>query len=316
MALKVAYFFCLMVVALFSGYQATKRGWLKKEQSQGISTFMMLYLFPLVVILSIWKLNISLGLILLPIIGVLTSLATIIPSLIVSRVFKFLPSQTGSYIGAAMCSNVGLTLGAFVCFILLGEAALSYSLIYIIYFIPFFFTLVFYIVSLYGNVDKPGFRDSLKRAFLEPFSLVPNLSVIAGFAINVTGIHRPPFLELVNEIVVYITNFSFLFASGMTFDFSKIRGYAKEAISMLPIKFIFSPLVGVGLVYLLTLGNIKDTLLLKVIFIESSMPVAVFAMLLPQFFPLDQDLANSVWVYTTIGVLFFLPVMVYILGMF
>jgi predicted permease len=305
-----------MVVALFSGYLATRRGWLKRERSQGISMFMMIYLFPLVIVLSIWKLNISLGLILLPIIGALTSLATIIPSLIISRVFKFVPSQTGSYIGAAMCSNVGLTLGAFVCFVLLGEAGLSYALIYITYFVPFFFTIVFYISSLYGSVDKPGFGESLKRAFLEPFSLVPNLSVIAGFAINVIGIHRPPFLGLVNEIAVYLANFSFLFASGMTFDFSRVKGYAKEAISMFPIKFVFSPFVGVGLVYLLTLGNIKDKLLLKVVLIESSMPVAVFAMLLPQFFPLDQDLANSAWVYTTIGVLFFLPVMVYILGMF
>jgi len=315
MSFKVISFFCIIIVALFSGYCAQKRGWVSREQSQRISGFMMIYLFPFVIIVSIWKLHISAGLILLPIVGALTAISTIIPSLIISRIFSFTRNQTGSYVGAAMLSNVGLTLGAFVCFVLLGEDGLSYALIYITYFIPFFFTVMFYIASLYSGVSRPGFGESLKKAFLEPVSLVPNLAIIAGFTLNLAGINRPSFLQSINEFAIYIANFSFLFACGLTFDFSKMRGYFREAISILPIKFVFSPLVGLGLVFLLRLGNVNDTLLLRVIFIESSMPVAVFAMVLPQFFPLDQNLANSTWIVTTIGFLFFAPVLVYVLQM-
>lgn len=316
MSLRVISFFCIIILALFSEYFAQRKGWVKRENSQRISRFMMIYLFPFVIIISIWKLPISAGLILLPVVGALTSLATIIPSFIISRTFGFARDQTGSYIGAAMLSNVGITLGAFVCFVVLGEDGLSYALIYVTYFIPFFFTVAFYVASFYSSVSRPGLGESLKRAFLEPVSLIPNLAIIVAFALNLMETHRPSILRSVNEIAIYIANFSFLFACGLTFDFSKMRGYYREAISIFPIKFVFSPLVGVGLIYLLSLGNIKDILLLKVIFIESSMPVAVFAMLLPQFFSLDQNLANSAWIVTTIGFLFFAPLLVYLLQIF
>ena len=316
MSPRVIAFFFIMFAALFSGYYAQKTEWIKREQSQNISRFMVIYIFPFVIIISIWKLRISMGLILLPIIGALTSLATIIPSLIISRFYGFYRDQTGSYVGAAMLSNVGLTLGAFVCFVLLGEDGFSYALIYVTYFIPFFFTVASYIASLYSTLDSPGLRENIKAAILDPISLVPNLAMIFGFILNLTGIHRPAFLALTNEIAIYLSNFIFLFACALTFDFSKMRGYSREAISLFPIKFVFSPMVGVGLVYLLSLGNVKDVLLLKVIFIESSMPVAVFAMLLPQLFSLDQNLANSAWIYTTVGFLFVVPCLVYLLGVF
>ena len=316
MGAKVIIFFCIIVLALSSGYYAQKMEWVRREQSQKISRFMMIYLFPFIIIISIWKLRISFGLILLPIIGALTALITIVPSMVMSRFFGFTRSQTGSYIGAAMLSNVGLTLGAFVCFVLLGEDGLSYALIYVTFFIPFFFTVAFYVASLYSSVSRPSFKDSLRQAFLEPVSMIPNIGIITGFALNLLDLYRPPVLRPLNEIAIYIANFSFLFACGLTFDFSKIRGYFKEAISILPIKFIFSPLVGLGLVSILSFLGIQDILLLKVIFIESSMPVAVFAMVLPQFFSLDQDLANSAWIVSTVGFLFILPLIAFLMQTF
>lgn len=265
-------------------------------------------------VMSMWTLNMSVSLLLLPITGMLTALLAIIPGLVVSRLFKFSSPQTGAYTCGAMLSNTGLTLGGFLCYGLLGESGLSYSVVYASYSMPFFFTVCFYVASLFAEGKRPEIMENLRLSLMRPPGYIPILSMAMGFALNLMGIKRPHLLGTVNQVFTYMTSFSLLFASGLTFDFRMIRVYRKEALSMFPVKFIYNPLMGITCVHLLK-GKMNDPLLTKVVFIESFMPVAIFALLLPQFFKLDQDLVNATWVFTTGAFVLMIPLIILMLSL-
>jgi predicted permease len=279
-----------------------------------ISSGVIVSVYSAVMVMSMWTLKVSAGLLLLPIIGMLTALLAIIPGLVISRLFEFSSPQTGSFTCGAMLSNIGLTLGGFLSYSLLGEAGLSYSIVYSSFSMPFYFVVCFYVASLFAEERRHGIMENLKLSFMRPSGFIPILSMAMGFALNVMGFERPHLLGTVNQVFAYMTSFFLLFASGLTFDFRMIRVYRKEALSMFPIKFLYNPLMGMGLVYLLK-GKMNDPLLTKVVFIESVTPVAVFALLLPQFFKLDQDLVNATWVFTTGVFILMIPLIMLVLDL-
>jgi len=279
-----------------------------------ISSRVIVSAYSAVMVMSMWTLKVAAGLLFLPIIGMFTALLAIIPGLVISRLFGFSSQQTGSFTCGAMLSNIGLTLGGFLCYSLLGEAGLSYSIIYSSFSMPFYFVVCFYVASLFADGRRHGIMENLKLSFMRPSGFIPILSMAMGFALNVMGFERPHFLGTVNQVFAYMTTFFLLFASGLTFDFGMIRVYRREALAMFPIKFLYNPLVGMACVHLLK-DKMNDPLLTKVVFIESVTPVAVFALLLPQFFKLDQDLVNATWVFTTGAFILMIPLIILFLNM-
>lgn len=279
-----------------------------------ISSGVIVSIYSAVLVMTMWTLKVSVGLLLLPIIGLFTAFLAIIPGLGISHLLKFSSPQTGSFACGAMLSNIGPTLGGFLSYALLGELGLSYSIVYSSYSMPFFLIVCFYVASLFAEEKRPGIMENLRLSFTTPRGYIPILSMAMGFALNLMGLKRPHLLGPVNQVFAYMTSFFLLFASGLTFDFGMIKVYRKEALAMFPVKFLYNPLVGLTCVHLLK-GNMNDPLLTKVIFIESATPVAVFALLLPQFFKLDQDLVNATWVFTTGAFILMIPLIILLLNM-
>jgi len=207
-----------------------------------------------------------------------------------------------------MFSNVGTSLGGFLCFLLLGEAGLAVAILYSAYFIPFFFTIGFAAANRYSEHPAKSKMESLKAFFTNPVSIVPTVSVILGILLRLLVPERPQFFAPVNATLVYISVALYCFAIGITTNFRKIGIYFRQFLSMWALKFLITPVIGLGIGVLLGCHRIMDGLPLKVIFIETCMPVAIFAIVLIKLFDLNQDLANSCWILTTLAVIVELPI--------
>ncbi|MBM4082112.1 MAG: hypothetical protein FJ278_20570 [Planctomycetes bacterium] len=279
--------------------------------------FAILFLESSVAVLSFWVLDLSQPrlVVLTPLVAALVSLACFGLGRGLSRLHEHQPKSAGSYVACSMFSNVGLTLGGFLCFMLLGEQGLSVALLYSAYFIPFFFSVGFGVARSYNSAHKASLLDAVKDFCTNPLSLSPNLGLVAGIILDVAGVPRPQFLGTVNQILVYTAVGVYSAAIGLTMRFGRVRAFLPECLSMAALKFLATPLIGLLIGWLLGCGNILDGLLLKVVFVEACMPVAIFALVLTKLFDLDQDLANSCWLVTTFGVVLMLPGMAWVVRM-
>ncbi|MFH1856877.1 MAG: hypothetical protein ABH836_06645 [Candidatus Omnitrophota bacterium] len=272
---------------------------------------------PVIVCLSFWVIDVSrhINILTLPLIGFLVSALTIFPARFMASAHKLNRSQTGSYITSAVFSNIGYTLGGFLAFVLLGEAAFGLTVLYCLYFKPFYYTVGFYMAEYYGTETKTNIIESLKKIFTEGVRLLPLLGLLMGVLLNLSGLKRPDFLGFVNQLLIPSSTVAFLFGVGMTLRLSAIGRYKTELFSMSVIKFIVSPVIGLGIAYLMGYGNLMEGLPLKVVFIESVMPVAIASLVLSNLFDLDKDLSNSCWILTTLLVIPLLPLIIWILNL-
>jgi predicted permease len=93
-------------------------------------------------------------------------------------------------------------------------------------------------------------------------------------------------------------------------NFSNFTHFKKEWLSISFVKFLFSPFIGMCLTYMLHLSNPITT----VVLVQAGMPVANAALILSNLFELDQDLANSCWLFTTFISLLTTPILLYALN--
>ena len=59
-----------------------------------------------------------------------------------ARLYRLPRTQTGTFTVTSMLSNVGMTLGGFLCLLYLGDQGLELSQMYMLSGIPFFFTIM------------------------------------------------------------------------------------------------------------------------------------------------------------------------------
>lgn len=300
MYLKFVFLLLLIWVSLIAGYVAKRKGYLAKEASSSITKTVILFGQPIIICLVFWTLKISdLRILVLPFIGLILSVLGILPGKVFSYLHKHNLKDTVTYLSCAMFSNIGQSLGGFMCFLLLGEQGLALAILYSIYFGPLFYSGGFYMAEFYTKSRRQSWLESLKSFFTNPLSLIPNIALILGLILNFSRITRPQIFTSLNNILIPLTTFLYMFSIGLTMEFRKIKNYFSECLSISFLKFVISPVIGLSLAYLLLRINILNPLSLKVIFIESAMPVAISSLILSNLFELNQDLANACWVFTT-----------------
>ena len=258
-----------------------------------------------VAIITFWGISFPREALLLPLASAALSLSLLPPAWALSRLHGHSPSQRGSYIAAVMFSNIGLTLGGFLCLLFLGEEGLGLSVLYMLSFMPLFVTVGFSIGRRYRGPDAKGGRPDL-------LSLVLPASLGLGFLLNVFGPPRPGALAEANRFLVPLTSACYAFAIGLSLRLGSVLRYRMEVVSVGLLKFGLSPVLG------LTLGSLLglEGTALKVVFVEAAMPVALSTLVLAHLFDLDRDLANACWIATTLAVLPLSPVIGILLPLF
>lgn len=146
---------------------------------------------------------------------------------------------------------------------------------------------------------------------LDEYQRYPLLGMAAGFGLNFLNVPRPAWCGQLNEWLVPSSTALYLVAVGVTLRPRRVPGHWRPALVMSGIKFLFAPLVGLGLGWLAGYHHLLHGLPLQVVWVVASTPVAISALIWSPLFGLDQDLSNSLWLVTTTVYLLWLPVVVW-----
>jgi len=235
----------LFVGSLGVGWWLSHRRVLTEPVAQQMIRFVVKRLSPIVLCLSFWKLPVTNpGTWLLPLIGCLVSLSTLLPAWGYARWAGLSRPQTGSFLVCAVFSNLGF-LGAFTAFALFGEVAYSLAMLYLMYFNPCFYSLGFALAKRFGERPEPASSDS---ALLDELRFYPFLGLLVGAGLSAAQVPRPLVFETVNHALIPIDTVLYLIAIGSQLRMEPMGQRRQAGLAMSAIKFWYSPLVGWALV--------------------------------------------------------------------
>ena len=300
--IKVARMLTVIVGSLAAGYLLRRGVRLPRARSTSITRAAMAYLQPIPLALMIWGLEPpGWKTSLLPVAAAALMLATWPVAWVVARLLRLDDRGTGSFIISAMFSNVGLTYGAFVCYILLGELGAALGLIYCLAFSPVFYTVGFSIGRHYGHGGGKGIGSVIADTWREPQTRNPLLGFILGGVLNLAGAPRPELVAPLLDLLIPGTTAVVLFAIGLSLSLTSVMREGRQCLALGFVKFLISPLIALGLAWLAGLGGEMSHTVMQVFFIQSTTPVAIMALVIPQLFDLDRDLANAGWLTSNLA---------------
>ncbi|MBI2093684.1 MAG: hypothetical protein HYT88_03060 [Candidatus Omnitrophica bacterium] len=293
MVLRLSLSLGLFIGSLAAGWWFHRRGWLNELRASQLVRIIVQVSSPIVLCALFWQMDLrDLETWLLPLLGLVISLAALIPAYFYCRHSPLSSPQSGSFLTCALFSNVGY-LGAFVAFALYGELAYGWCMLYLLFFTPCFYTLGFWIAARYGH---PQSASKMGIAFKDQLRLYPFLGMLAGFGLNLANVPRPAGVEGLNHLLIPLNTALYLVAIGSQILFESPLPWRHPCLTMSAIKFIYSPMVAYVLLRLLNVsGPMRSVILL-----EASMPVAVSPLVLPLLFGLDRSMANALWLWTTV----------------
>lgn len=319
MIAPILYSFSIIFGSLFFGYFVQKKNVFSDPEKVSSSIVKNTFRFvsPVILCLSFWRLDLkNISIWTLPLVGLIISTVLLVVGRYVASLHKLSPKQSGSFITSSMFSNIGYTLGGFLCFVLYGELGLALAIMYTLYYTPYFYTIGFYVAGFYGKQRKAKTRKSFKEWIAQDIRFFPFLGFMLGVFLNFANIPRAGFFTNVNRVLVSVATFGYFSSIGLTFRFRAVKEFKAVCLSMSVIKFIISPLVGFGLAYLMGYHRVLDGLPMKIVLIESCMPVAFAALFLTVLFEIDKDLTNACWLVTTFMMVIVIPILVSLISVF
>jgi predicted permease len=227
-----------------------------------------------------------------------------------SRLLGHDRKKAGAMFSSGALTNIG-TIGGLVCYAFLGEPGYALASMYRVFEDFICFGALYPIAKTFSDTkaDDEDQTGIVRRVLSDPFIRVYMTSMIAGTALNLSGVPRPAFFGGFNEVMIPLTSLILVTTVGYRMHFGAVRNYLRECLAVGLIKFLAVPVVVVSVGYLLGLGRIYDGTALKVVLILSSMPPAFLSLIPPQIYDLDTDLANSSWLVNTGALVLVLPVL-------
>lgn len=313
----------IIFASLFAGYAlrlASEHGFLTKpEIVQGplrkrLQACAIYILMPLSAMLSLWGLPAPKPILLiLPLLGLVSYLCGGILAILAAHFLDLDRAETGSLFCCGTFTNVG-AVGSLVCVLFLGENSIALVALYRLL-EEFYFFSVSIPVAQWFSPDNKNKSFSISQFKPDPLLGVILGALLLGITFNLLGLERPQGLGSAASWLVIAATVSLLFTIGIGLRLLKIQGYARQSAAICGIKFVGVPVLITSLARSLGLGEIENGLPLKVVAVLSAMPVAMTSLVPPALFNLDLDLANACWIYSTLGLLLVLPLLLVLLPM-
>ena len=267
--------------------------------------------YPVLAALTIWSLRLNYELIGLPLMGVLLCIIPGVAAyLLVERKFDS-ELDKGSYLLSAMLSNTA-TLGGLCTYIMYGEAGFAYTQMAVILQNVVMFMFCFPLAQYYyqKSIGRPFDRQAVTCLFINRNQL-PVVGMAIGVALNVAGVVRPYFLEVLVDPLVHLGAWTALVPIGYSIDLYGMRRYYGKILDLLPIKLVLTPLAA----YVLAKFVFEEPVLINTIVILAAMPTAINAVVAVQLNKLNVDLATASFVLTTAACLLVaLPILFVVLS--
>jgi len=282
-------------------------------QKLGLLVFM-----PVSFLGAVWVVSLEDGRVMfLPFIGITVLLTGGILGLLAASVLKMEKKQKGVMYCCGSFTNIG-AIGGLVCYMFLGEAGFALVALYKMFEEMSYYIIGFPVARYYGGStsEQAGIFKRAANVFKDPFVATILSAFFIGLFLNLMGVSRPQFFAEITAFSVPIGTFVLIFSIGLGMRFSRVTDHVVQCIALAGTKFLFLPLLGCLLAYSFGLHNVGDGLPFKVVLILSSMPVAFNALVAASIFDLDLDLANSLWLITTVLLVAILPLQYFLLTFF
>lgn len=267
-------------------------------------------LLPWPILFTFWGVEqISSRYFVIPVLGVLSLIVGGLSAVAMIRISRMEPARAGSLFSCGMMTNLGV-IGGLIGMLFFGNEGYLTVQLFTMFEVFTYYLVVFPLAQQIGNGDGSGFRINPKLLLSKPMSLIPLAAIILGFSLRSFGVRAPDFLDSISGILVPSITALIGFAIGLTLKVSRIRLYRRESIMISLIKFLIIPAIIIPLAALLGIPSLMNGVAFRMIVFLSFGPVALIAMVPPQLYDLDLDLANSGWFVTTVGHLLIVPVLI------
>ncbi len=300
--LKFILFQLLIIIPFIAGIITKKYFADPAAMSKRIIMINLMVLEPPVILWTIWGLEISCNLALLPAAGLLIVLAGLLAGMILASPLGLEGVGRKTFIISASLANHGFTMGGFICYIFLKETGLGLSSIFISYFVPYTFLIIFsYARAGSGKKYGTGIRD-----FLISYQNMPLYASLAAIGLIAAGIPRPVLNPPVEPLIMASVAL-YYWTLGLTVNVKGIASFRREHLALGAVRFLVIP----ALAHLLLLIVPLDGEARTVIRIQSFMPAAIYSVVTSVLFDLDSRLASSLFlVNTLVFIVIVVPLMV------
>lgn len=275
----------------------------------------LLFFMPISFLGAVWIVSFGdMRVVWLPVVGLVALLSGGLLGIAAARLLKVSRARVGVLYCCGSFTNIG-AIGALVCFMFLGEAGFALVALYKMFEEITYYTIGFPIARYFGGSDaaQGTLTQRIAGVVKDPFVATILCAFFLGLLLNLTGVPRPPVMEIITTLCVPAGTFVLIFSIGLGMRFSSIRQHLDKCWAVAAIKFICIPVIACSLAYLVNLHEVAQGLPFKVVLILSSMPVAFNALVAASIFDLDLDLANSLWLVTTCLLLIVLPWLYFLL---
>lgn len=307
--LKVLYFFLDIVLPLIVGYALVRRAGVKEESFDWMVAARVILLGPVVALLSFWVIRLKLELIWLPVLGVAMQLVPGGVAFLRART-KFSDNlDRGSYVLSNMLRNRGV-VGLLAVFILYGETGVAYCYLVMSLSPLVLYLLCFPMAGYYHATEQgEGAKRPPLKSILWSRNQIPILGVLAGLALNLSGLPRPVILGDIFPLILHTTFWVVVLPLGASMRFGEMKKYWLPVADSLVIKFVITPAVMLCLSFLV---GLQAEALFTVVILSSS-PTAINAVFVSKLFKLNLQLAMAAFLLTTAAYLVLVFPVIYVL---
>jgi predicted permease len=308
----------VIILSTLAGYLARRLGWLSENASRPIMTTIALAGYPFLGFITIWKIQLHASDAWLPTLGFAQAGILAVVALVMARAAK-LPSPDRGLFGLCCTGgNHGITMAGFVVFLLYGEEGLGHSNVLAIY---TFLNLVLQMYPIAKHYTPDAEKRSLLRLFtssLFDYRSVGLVTCAAAIALNLCKVPRPAVVTDWNivEIWVYGLIVAAYVSIGLRLHLGDAWRLRRMIVSVLAVRHILAPILGVGLLLLTRLSPWPLMGLNQNVFlIQSSVSVAVMCPVVANLFHLRPREASLMFVVSCAFYLaVILPVVCWIFG--
>jgi hypothetical protein len=184
-------------------------------------------------------------------------------------------------------------MGAFFCYLILGEKGLGLAFLFLSYFMPYVFLVIF----PYARRASTGKSFDMAFAFDFFMSLqnMPLFAIVLALMFLASGIKRPDIAFSIDFLII-ISMSLYYFTLGLNFQMPEFFASGKENAALAVIKFIMVPLPVFVILKFLHLDPSLET----VILVQAFMPAAIYSVVASVMFDLDSGFSSNLFVWSTI----------------
>jgi len=290
------FLFQVLIIVPFLMGMILKRAYVFKDLqafTKRLININLIFIEPVIALWSTWGLSLARDMIFLPLSGVALVLTGMLLGKLSMKPLGLAGKKGAAFLISSSLANHGFTMGTFFCYLFLGERGLGLSFLFLSYFMPFIFLVIFPYARRVSSGKKQGLSSVTE--FFQTLQNMPFFAILAALLLIFSGFRRPAII-FPTDILIITSMLIYYFTLGLNFEMPAFFMSGKENIALCLIKFLFVPFLTFITLHVLN----PDPSVAAVIFIQSFMPAAVYSVVASVLFDLDPGFSSNLFVWNTL----------------